>query len=414
MNKSAFQNPTVRVGIQSPGWPHEDFPNGITKYVAHVSSEIEALGTPVTILANKVVDEKLASVNLVNLKFRDADRSLAARITKKISQRLYRQSRIKNQLEKFVKTDKFRCLDLIQMTDSFGHARILKKMIKIPLVVRLHGPWFLVGTELGVKKDRSYWERVHNEGEGIKCADFVTAPSAEVLDQVRQYYDIPLLNAEVIPNPVNGIKKSEAWNLDECEKHTLLFVGRFDRIKGGDLLLDSFVNLKRKYSDLKLILVGPDRGLMNETGENVKLKEYISRKHLDKEFELSINWKGELPYGKILPLRRQAMLTIVSSRYETFGNVVLEALSCGSPCVASDSGGIPEIICNGDTGLLFKSGDVNDLTKKISKLLDCPAYAREIGMNAMRDIENRFSGSKIAQKHIDLYKRVISQFNAQT
>ena len=401
------QNRDLTIGIQTPVWPHHYFPNGITKYVASVSKELGSLGVSVTILANQLIANNTNNARLIDLNLKKADLSIFSKLYRKYLPRTYKDYRLTKAFSDLVARDDFRHLNLVEMTDSFGYAKTLKKMVDIPVIVRLHGPWFIVGTELGVAKDDKFWERVKKEGEGIACADAISAPSLDVLERTRQHYNFPLSNAEVIPTPAPKISRDEAWNLDDCDKQLLLFVGRFDRVKGGDLVIDSFIELKKTYSDIELIFIGPDRGLIDDNGKSIGLREYIMSKSPNKHTLDSIHCKGELDYNEIPPYRKRAMVTLVASRYETFGNVVLEALMYGSPSVVSNSGGMPEIVDHGRTGLLFKSGCVDDLTEKIATLLNSPDYAKSIGENALKDIQNRFSGSKIAQKNIDFYNRVI-------
>src|SRR5262249_20946668 len=126
-----------------------------------------------------------------------------------------------------------RGIQILEMEETFGWARWLRPAVSIPICVRLHGPWFLSGAAAGVPDDDDFRERIREEGRAIRVADAVTAPSRAVLERVRDYYGLPLPEAEVIPNPTWPIPVPERWRLEGCEPNQVLFVGRFDRLKGA-------------------------------------------------------------------------------------------------------------------------------------------------------------------------------------
>ena len=126
------------------------------------------------------------------------------------------------------------------MEESFGWGQWVSKVTAIPVCVRLHGPWFLNGSVLGVPDDNKFRERVYEEGRAIRTAAAVTAPSRDVLEQVRGFYGLALPEAEVIPNPIWPVPVAERWRLEGCDPNQVLFIGRFDRHKGGDLIIEAF------------------------------------------------------------------------------------------------------------------------------------------------------------------------------
>ena len=114
-------------------------------------------------------------------------------------------------------------------------------------------------------------------------------------------------------------------------------------------------------------------------------------------------------------LRIQAYLTIVPSRYETFGNTVIEAMATGCPIVATNVGGISEIVVNNVNGLSVPVNDVDELAAAILKLLGMIRFlAARLGEQAMRDCAIRFEPARIAQRHIDFYADVIGRHNKST
>ena len=74
------------------------------------------------------------------------------------------------------------------MEESFGWARWVRPVTSIPVCVRLHGPWLLNGRAAAAPEDDAFHERVRDEGLAIRAANAITAPSRDVLEQVREFY----------------------------------------------------------------------------------------------------------------------------------------------------------------------------------------------------------------------------------
>ena len=86
---------------------------------------------------------------------------------------------------------------------------------------------------------------------------------------------------------------------------------------------------------------------------------------------------------------------------------ILEANACGKPMVASDIGGIPEIVREDQTGLLFRPGDTENCTEKILKLWNNPVLCSRLGMNAREFVVKNFGSKDHYDKLMDIYKKVI-------
>ena len=244
-------------------------------------------------------------------------------------------------------------LDIFEMEETFGWARWLRKTSPIPICVRLHGPWFLNGRALGVPEDEGFRRRVEEEGRAIRDADLITAPSRDVLEQTRAFYGLALDDAEVIPDPAP--RMTEHWHLNDADPKRILFVGRFDRHKGGDLIIDAFGRVLAKVPDARLWFVGPDRGYIDTNGRTWHIEEYL-RDRLPGALESKcVEWLGAQPFSALAPLRRKALISVVCSRYENLPLAVLETIALGCPLVAARVGGIPEVLDGHANGLLHRA-----------------------------------------------------------
>ncbi len=198
-----------------------------------------------------------------------------------------------------------------------------------------------------------------------------------------------LNNVVSISNPIsNDIPVLE--NDFTKRKSILLCVGRLSSEKGHDLLLDSWASIKNEFPNwrLKLIGNGPERERLKKRSQNLKISRSI-------EFVKKSNdiWSDFL----------SSKIFILPSRREGFPNALLEALSMGCICIASDCArGNVEILENGKLGLLFKSNSTKDLTKAIRKALSMRLGTKNF--NYAQKTRKKYQFEKIAKKWMDTLK----------
>lgn len=299
---------------------------------------------------------------------------------------------------------------LIEMEEVFGQSLIVKKYAgKVPVVVRLHGPWFLVGDALGVAHDQGYLERVRREGDAIYAADAVSAPSAFVLNAVEEFYNRKITNKRVIANPFPEYRKEELWELIEGNM-TVLFVGRFDLVKGADIFIEAMFDLKKHIHGVRAFFVGPDINKIRiSDGTVVDRAAFVA--WCEKKYGQSspIEFLGKKSPNEIVRLRKQVAACVVPSRMEMFSYTVAEALAQGVPTVASRVGGIPEIITDGENGLLFESENIQNLSSCIERILSAPSLAINLSKNALSTVGEKFSREALVRVQLDFYQSVIGQ-----
>jgi glycosyltransferase involved in cell wall biosynthesis len=187
----------------------------------------------------------------------------------------------------------------------------------------------------------------------------------------------------------------------------LLFVGRFDLHKGADILLRAFARLARDRPEVRLLFVGPDTGL-SQGGRRIGLKEYLESE-LPSSVRAKVEYFGALSRYEIEPLRRRAFVTVVPSRYETFGNVVTEAMAMGCPLVATSTGGIAETVSDRRNGLLVVEEDAQALADAVNELFGDPALAARLGEQAASDCEEYFHPRKIAEQTLQFYSAILER-----
>jgi glycosyltransferase involved in cell wall biosynthesis len=192
----------------------------------------------------------------------------------------------------------------------------------------------------------------------------------------------------------------------------VLFVGRFDRHKGGDLIIEAFGRVLREVPDARLWFVGTNSGCVAGDGVVWKFEDYIHQQVPGALESGRVQWLGFQTLSQLNQLRRRAMVTVVCSRYETFSSATLEALTMGCPTVAARIGGICEIVQDEIDGLLHRPEDPDDLAAKIVTLLNDPARAVLLSRQAADTCEHRFHPNVAATRFIAFYRQMLQRFGA--
>jgi glycosyltransferase involved in cell wall biosynthesis len=169
-----------------------------------------------------------------------------------------------------------------------------------------------------------------------------------------------------VHRPVNagrftpGSKKVARHKLRLPDDQMLLWVGRFVKVKGLDVLIDAFAQLHSARPGVRLCLVG-------EGPEAARIKARVAALGLAE----AVVFAGPVPHGDLVDWFRAADLTVLPSLSEGVPNVLLESIACGVPFVASQVGGIPEI-ADPQLDRLVPAGDPSALAAAVAELLDEP------------------------------------------
>ena len=416
LNQTVDEKTVLTVGYTSPGWPLRDFPNGIVTYVQNILIGLDINIKPI-ILAAPLIGTEVKD-QLIDLTKFGTNRNILQKLLFSILYRiklpfaksvLYRRTAAENARKIYLAIQALETpLDILEIEESFGTANSLMKMSKVPIVTRLHGPWAVIGPILNMYEEWDFKLRVLCEGQAIKNSHGVTAPSLDVLEKIREYYGFALPHAQVIPNPVPEVDIDKQWHYDANAKPLILFVGRFDAVKGGDLLLEAFRYIALKHHDVELLFVGPDRGI-NVEGKTLMFNDYIERFIPESGIKKRIQFLGHCDSAVIAELRQKSLVTIVCSRYEVFSISLVEALAAGCPTVATAVGGMKEIIINEYNGLLAEPESAVSIAEKALELITNPVKMQALSKNAIEDCKKRFAPEVVAALTVNYYRTVLNR-----
>jgi glycosyltransferase involved in cell wall biosynthesis len=203
---------------------------------------------------------------------------------------------------------------------------------------------------------------------------------------------------EVIPNGINF--KDYASIKSFPKENIILYIGRIAFYKGLDSLLEAIPYVLKKVKEAKFLIVGPD------WGEVARLK----RKAIELRIKEHVSFIGSVFGNEKLRYYAMAKVCVFPSYMEAFGIAILEAMASGRPVVATNVGGITELIDHGKTGFLVPPKEPKALANAISYLLCNPEIAMEIGERA-RLVARKFTWEETLHKTLNVYKCVLKRYS---
>jgi len=180
---------------------------------------------------------------------------------------------------------------------------------------------------------------------------------------------------------------------------TILFLTRVVLAKGIIELIDAFLLLQSTYNDIQMRIVGAD------TLDTPIVKEYLENVDPDR----LIQYIGPVTEEQKNQEYLQADIFAFPTYVEDQSYAVMEAMSYGLACVASNVGGVPSLIKDGENGLLIKPHDVDSLKKGLERLIIDPKLREHLGKNARKTIEHGFSWEVRSQEIVNLYKGLLGR-----
>lgn len=261
--------------------------------------------------------------------------------------------------------------------------RIIKNSkMAIPLIFSFHGS-DLKQIEDESRTDISHWKNLLENAHGV------VACSNDLSEKIVSFFG-KAVSPRVIHNGLDvaafGAMAKEPSNIG---KRFILNVAKFERKKGQDILIEAFAKIAGDYPDIDLVLIGkPDEFLP-------VLRELCATTHI----ESRVCFFPNMPHDQVANFFRQAVMFVLPSRQEPFGIVVLEAGAFGLPVIATNVGGVPEILTDKVTGRLIPVDDVPELENCLRSILDEPVQSQVMGRNLHDHVINNFTWISACQKY---------------
>lgn len=210
--------------------------------------------------------------------------------------------------------------------------------------------------------------------------------------QLKKQNHFTIYNA--LPAGISISQQSKSQN----RPLTIGVVSRLEDIKGMDLVVPAFVQVKACHPEMQLLIVG-DGNLRKS------MEEQAHKAGLEKAVEFA----GRQPQEKLSSYYDRIDILLMPSRSEGFGLTAIEGMARGCVVVAARTGGLPEVVRDGEVGLLHEPEQVKDLAAQINKLIEQPALWKQFSNEAITYVQ-RFSFERFSQLFNNLYQKIENKY----
>ena len=219
------------------------------------------------------------------------------------------------------------------------------------------------------------------EEKQIYLSEYIVTHTQKHAKEVSSLLNLSPNMFEVIPHGIcpNLRTNAKKTNSRDSRIVKILFVGRLEPRKGFDILMHSIPRIIDSFSDIHFDICG--------SGELLE----ISKSNLIPKYLRKISFHGYQTRESLDLFYSNCDIFIAPSRYESFGIVYLEAMKFSKPVIACDSGGTPEVVSDGNTGILVEPGNVESLSKAVLKLANDPELRKKMGVEGRKRHEKFFS-----------------------
>lgn len=300
---------------------------------------------------------------------------------------MYRLARLVHDL-------KIDVINLHYPLSNFFYFALISRFLGPPLVVSIHGADIF---PRGHRQVRYPWGLLLL----LFFAKRIVAPSRSLLHDFATVFPKLADRGEVIHNglDISELAGPSDWSVAADSARSVLCIAAHNEKKGIDVLLRAFARVLEKQPDLTLTLVGvgPLRTKHEELARDLGLDGNV----------VFQGWKSRAEVGALL---RRCDLFVLPSRSEPFGIVIIEAMACGKPVVASAVGGIPEIIQQGENGILVEPENPAALADAIIRVLEDEGLRTKIGSNGVETVRKSFRCEHNGARYERLFEAMLGNW----
>ena len=367
-------------------WEYPPSGAGIGRYVAEMATALSESGHRAVVLTSRVEEQPETEL---------AEGVLIRRLFNRDEIRSSRVAQLAADLAREHKAD------WIEGAEHWGEcSALLRLRSRPPVVVKMHyndvlrtarhaQAWYSWQRPLIDLACWRQWRSIRAERYSIEHADVLLAPCRRIIEEGEQQgLALPECRA-VVPNPIRAM---ENWVNREAEEPTLLLVGRLDIGKGLPYIRGLLEQLTRHIPRLRLEVAGGDsyaRGLGS-------LKRWLERRL--GPLAPRVAFLGVLNRRELDEAYRRAWVSLVPSRWDTFPQVVLEAMVRGKAIVASPHGGMPEML--GGTHNAIADPATADFADAVLRFLQNPALRLQAGAEGREVAKQQFAPRVIADQYV--------------
>lgn len=398
----------MHVGLIYPGYPPETHSWGIGTYTENLVWGLRKLGHQVSLFSRSLYrirrDEVSYGANVYRI----------PTYASFFSEKMWRtfcgghvlsdfRRRLSKTIDQIHSSDP---IDIIECGDWGAEGLLLQgRSQKISMIIRCHTPGFI--SEKYNLNNVPYLSSLTKKLEKrfLKEGKYLSAPNKTIIEQIEGHIAI---SAKVwyAPHPIVFKEPVDSINNAKTDKSQLrlICVGRLEKRKGQHVLCKAIELLLREGFRIRTTFVGADTLV-----EEGKAYSDMLRETFPADVMRTVDFTGAVSREEAIEMCGKHHLAIVPSIYELFGYVAVEAMSKSLPVIASDVGGLKDIVKDGATGYLFPGGDAYQLSQRIIEFLKDPGKLQSMGSRAKEDV-SRFEAKSVAQQFVEIYSEIIEEY----
>lgn len=371
-------------------YPKAGFPHGgLGSFVKTMAEALVSKGIQVTVVGlNYVLSDEAEIINGVNI----------IRIRKSKVKGLAWYFNSKNIAKTIAAIHKKNRIDFVEGAEL--SLAFLPKIKEIKYIIRLHGGhhFFAEGENRGINEWKGFQEK-----RSFKKADAFIAVSNYVKSHTAKYLSYHNKPIEVIFNPINSQLFQPLKTAIEVSNIT--FAGTICEKKGVRQLIQSFPMVKEKFPNAILNLYGRD-WLFPDGSSYVKMLQEIELPKLG-ECTKDVVFHGAVSFAEIPNIYAKAAVCVFPSHMETLGLVAPEAMAMEKAVIFTELGPGPEVVVDGETGLLCNPHQPENIAKKIVFLLSNSELSIQLGKKARTNVLERFEITNLVKQNIEFYNKLV-------
>ncbi len=231
----------------------------------------------------------------------------------------------------------------------------------------------------------------------LRRADAICATSQTIKDFLK-----PVTNKKIHVIPfgvdIEDFKKKDVKSILDSNSFVIGSIKPLEKLYNTDILIKAFDTLKKKNTEksLKLLIIGEGSQL-----------EFLKKLVVELQIEKDVTFTGRIPFSEVSNYFNMLDVLVNISDYESFGVSVIEAMACEKPVVATNTGGLKEIIENSNFGSLVEVGNVEQTASEIEKYLLDETLALNIGKAARQKVIEKYNWTNNIKQMIDVYNQLL-------
>lgn len=405
----------LRICLVTREHPRLSGGGGIGTYTENLANGLAGLGHAVTVLAQGSGDELSPAspghVRLVGVQAAERWRLPAG--NRYVGQATRSAAFAWAAARTFRRLDAQAAFDVVEAPEYQGWGAGVLALASCPKLLRLHTHTALL--QRLNEQSQSWDARICHalEAFSVSRADRILANSEALAKVALDDFSgvMPAPRVGVLPLGIDTERFARGasgpvrarWEIP-LDAPLLLFVGRLERRKGVETLMEAFVRVAHQHPQAHLMWVG----FSTATGSRgANMLPQLQARAIQAGLSARMRWVGAVPYAELPDYFAAAHVFAAPSAFEPFGMVYLEAMASGCPVVACAAGGVPEIIQHEKTGYLVSPFDAHALAHTLDVLLASPDMRWQVAARARQEVRQRFSLSVISQATVRHYRQLL-------